>query len=459
MAYKKTWHFMIDETIRKKIVFAVGHDVIIRNFIDAGVLNEISQKYDITYLCSDSLSRQLRISGTIYIDFNKKQNSFKKKVDLYLWYLAYFKYLRKTSNLEEGLSCSFKSSILSKWTKKILLMLSLPVVYEFVMWFFGTMVISFDKEILKVLKKIKPEVIIAPGCTFDSFGMQVINAARRLKIKTIMPVAHWDYFSRKGVLRIIPDHVCVWGQQMRDLVVNFHKIPKKKVSIIGVPHFQIYFDYYNNLGVKKEVNSLQTRNLLFAGSGIPYDELTPLKILDSQISCDRSDRVKIIYRPHPKQYPRKCQYFFKQEDYKNTILNSKQVSQIGDKSAYEPMEYYLDLLNNVDGVITPFSTMLLEAAVCGKPSFILAFSDGIHDWKIENLLKAEHIFDLLGFEWMVFCKKKDELEEKFNDFLKIVNTPGIAEKIRKDVKCVAYYDSDSFQRRFANFLDRYVAAK
>ncbi len=444
------------DSIKTKIVFIAGHDVVIRNFIAAGAMRSLLGQYNVTIVYSDSVTNPHFSSKSVVINFIKNQNAFIKKVDLYLWYLAYFKYIRKTGNLKEGLSCSFKASALSKRMKKILVMLSLPLIYEFIMWFFSHIVIRCDAEILKILKKIKPAIVIVPGCTFDSFGMQAINAARRLKIKSIMPVAHWDYLSRKGILRAIPDHICVWGEQMRRLAVDFHKIPEAQVSVVGVSHFQTYFDYQGKSGPGTHVNLWQTKSLLFAGAGIAYDELTPLKLIDRQISSASLGEVKIIYRPHPKQHPRKCEYIFKQDDYKNTVLDSKQASHTGGKSAYEPMEYYLELLNKVDGIITPFSTMLLEAAVCGKPSFVLAFSDGVHDWDFENILKAEHISDLLRFEWVVFCRKKGELLGKFNDFLKIVETPDIAEKIRQDVKDIIYHDRNSYDTRFSLFIENYL---
>ncbi|MDD5681324.1 MAG: hypothetical protein PHI59_08820, partial [Candidatus Omnitrophica bacterium] len=334
--------------------------------------------------------------------------------------------------------------------------LSLPLIYEFIMWCFDKVIIRCDAEILRTFKKIKPAVVVVPGCTFDSFGLQAINAARRLKIKTIMPVAHWDYLSRKGILRAIPDHVCVWGEQMRRLAVDFHKIPETRVSIVGVSHFQAYFDYQGKPATSSRYDSLKTINLLFAGAGIAYDELTPLKLIDKQISSISRKPVKIIYRPHPKQHPRKCGYKFKQSEFKNVMLDSKQIGDTSGKSEYEPMEYYLELLNNVDGIITPFSTMLLEAAVCGKPSFVLAFSDGVHDWDFEHILEAEHISDLLRFDWVVFCRKKEELLGKFDEFLKIVETPDLAEKIRKDVKYIVYHDKASFDSRFSLFIENYL---
>jgi len=220
------------------------------------------------------------------------------------------------------------------------------------------------------------------------------RAARLLKIKNIVLVSHWDYLSAKGIVRINPDQLWVWGEQMRNLAINFHKVLADRVKNIGVPQYQFYFDALKRTSLQNQNRSSENNYFLFAGTGLPYDELTPLKIIDKAIGNSLPGNIKIIYRPHPKQHERMCEHVFNQDEFKNVILDSEWMTGKVNASTYAPMEYYADLLNQVDGLITPFSTLLVEAALWGKPSFILGFSDDVHEWDFENKTKEEHIKSL-----------------------------------------------------------------
>ncbi len=444
---------MKNNSAKQKLVFLVGHDAILRNFIHSGATENLCQDFDVTFVYSDLIKNS--DNGKV-IDFFKKQNKFFKKIDMYLWYLSYFKYFRKTGNFMEALSCSFKASRFPKRTRQLLMFFSLPVLYECTMSFLELFLLGHQRKISKVLSDINPEAVIVPGFAFDSFGIQVMRAAKRLKIRNIIPVAHWDYLSTKGIIRVTPDQLWVWGEQMRRIAVGFHKVPDAKVKNIGVPHYQIYFDSHNsNKGdtIQKPDRAL---TILFAGAGIPYDELTPLKAVDCQIGQALPGNTKIIYRPHPKQHPRQCESDFKPQQYKNVILDSQWMRGKASPSIYDAMNYYVELLKKVDGVITPFSTLMVEAALCGKPSLILAFSDDVHEWTFENRIKEEHIRDLLEFPWMIFCLKKGNLMDDCRRFFEICQDESIRKKIQDDIRFVIYSDQDTYRQRLCRYVGDYL---
>lgn len=70
------------------------------------------------------------------------------------------------------------------------------------------------------------------------------------------------------------------------------------------------------------------------------------------------------------------------------------------------LEYYANLLYSIDGFMSPFSTMSLEAAFCGKPYLTIGFSDNVHKWKIEYTLIQDHVKTVLHHKWAILCLDK-----------------------------------------------------
>ena len=180
-----------------------------------------------------------------------------------------------------------------------------------------------------------------------------------------------------------------------------------------------------------------------------------LKKIDDLIDNFAKDQIEILYRPHPKQHPRQCEYNFNRDFYANVYLDPETANRNSQNGLYPPMNYYVKLINEVDGIITPFSTMMIEAALCGKPSLVICFPDGIHEWKFDNAAKSEHLSALKKFEWVIFCLKKNELDVKFKQFLKIINTPGIDEKIKKDINHIVYSDKLTYSQRLLNLVNQF----
>jgi hypothetical protein len=438
---------------RKKpfIVIALSSDTSVRSLVLSGALREISEQFEVIYLCSDKVSFEL--SNSIKIDFTKSRGHFIKLVDYYLWHLAFFKYLRRSGNNKKEFK-SFKIAMLRKKEKALLAILSLPVIYEVIMPLIENLVIRYDKDIYNFLKKINPQMVIVPGVPFDSFGLEVMKCAQALSIRTIMTVIHWDLFSHKGLLRAEPDIVCTWGEQMSEMAIGRHKLSSKKVRIVGVPQFEIYRNKISVNDARKNLSlPLDKKILLFAGTGAPFDEMSILQEIDSLIGTALPSDTLVLYRPHPKKHQaRKNEKDFEEYQFKNITLDPENVD--GKKKSGETtLEYYANLLYSIDGLISPLSTMTVEAALCGKPCLAIAFSDDLHEWKFEYALSYEHLSPLQKFDRISLCKSRNNLKNCFIHLLKSIDEPDISEKIKKDIQFIVYSDDKSYSERLLDVVN------
>ena len=430
----------------RSLCIFLSSNISVRSFISSGAIKDLNDHFNITYIFPESLNIEIQ-NG---IKIKRKKSGLSISADYFLWYLTFFKFFRKSRNLKEALE-SFKISMLKKKWKILLTLLSLPIIYEIILAILDKLIVNNNKEIYSYLKKKKPSLVILPGIPFDSFGLEAIKCASRLSIKNIMTVLHWDFFSNKGLLRAKPDIVCVWGKQMFEMATVLHKIPKDKVRIAGVPQFDFYKNVIDISEARKNIDlPIGEKIYLFAGMVVPYDEMSVLSIIDEYITNELHSDSIILYRPHPRKHPRKNEKDFIDYKFKNVILDPE--NQRRKKITTTELEYYANLLYSIDGLISPFSTMTVEAAICGKPCLVIAFSDNLHAWKLENILKLEHIQPMLNYEWVTLCKSKNDLNDCFKRLVETTCIPDIDKKIRKDIGDIVYMDNDSYSKKMLDIV-------
>jgi len=120
--------------------------------------------------------------------------------------------------------------------------------------------------------------------------------------------------------------------------------------------------------------------ILFAGCGMPWDELAALHLLDEAV---RGTSIRVVYRPHPWRAPRMCHDTFRPEDFQAVVLDEQVAAgyRRGPGRPWEEapdLDYYAGLVGHARAVVTPLSTMIVEAALVNTPGVALTYHDGYH---------------------------------------------------------------------------------
>jgi hypothetical protein len=321
---------------------------------------------------------------------------------------------------------SFKAAQLNNFVFSLFLVISNPLlswIIKIIDYFW-----SRNKIARSALQRESPDLLIAPASAMDTYSYYFIREAKALNIPCAMIVSHWDYFSKKG-LRIIPDRLYVWGNDMYRTVLKTGIIPKKRVRILGAPHFDRYVSspYFNSPVISKVDHKF---TILFAGTSVPFDEESELFKLDTYIEKNKLN-VSLIYKPHPRAWNRKSK-----------------VTQLYKHTKFFDGTNYDQLLLQVDGLITPFSSMILEFALIGKPSLAIFLNDNLNDWKFSEMNNEEHIKMLIEQNWLNICKENHNLEVSFKNFLKKLADLNYARRIKIKVKNTVFYSkANSFSER------------
>jgi hypothetical protein len=319
-----------------------------------------------------------------------------------------------------------------------------------------------DENLIAKINDIKPWLILNPIVSPGNEDFDLLKFANRMGIKYgIIPIG-WDNLSSKLFLYLKPDFVIERGRQNSDLAEKIFELDESKVFTVGVPHYEMYFEYQQKKDLKKERQEflynldipVNKKVLLFGGSLRPFDETSFLENLEDAIEDGTLGNVHIIYRPHPEREKRNKERSFFDEDFKHITFDKELKPAYLDRNIkYLPdLNKYLDLYNSIDGIISPLSSVMVEASLFGKPVLAMACEDGFHfGWKsAQSMAKREHFRILREFDWFTQCDEKETFIEDCKKLLEVTSVPRIGDKIKKDVGCIVYTDDKSYSQRILN---------
>ena len=181
-------------------------------------------------------------------------------------------------------------------------------------------------------------------------------------------------------------------------------LKEENVIEFGSAQFDIYNHDKSNdwkslrqdYGFKDDV-----KTLLYAGSSKNSDEFSHLKKIDSAIERGLLPKLNLIYRPHPWGNCGYKGFRFKEYNFKNVIFDFSMKDYVlsdfkkGPLKILPNLKNTKDLLLSVDFVISPLSTILLEAMLVGKIPMCLMTNDESNADHFRRVSGSPHFKEIL----------------------------------------------------------------
>jgi len=93
------------------------------------------------------------------------------------------------------------------------------------------------------LRQQAPDLLLlSPLVHFGSAQADLVTSARTLGIPVGMLLYSWDNLSTKGCLHRVPDRMFVWNDEQRAEAQALHAFPQDRVTVVGAPRFDGFFD-------------------------------------------------------------------------------------------------------------------------------------------------------------------------------------------------------------------------
>jgi len=471
--------------MKKKIIIYISDIGSIQKFIGTESFQNIEEKFDITYIIKQELSEAEHVKpikiNSVSVDFRQMDYPSRKLLKKLFAFRAAkystsyaFSFYRPDGTFKRRYpiykiftNYPFLFTVLRGIHKyvpiDIFRLLAKSLIYELFVLLSETL-IPCDNDLDTIFKKLSPSGIIIVSATYDIDVADIVQCARGSKIKWgVIPIG-WDNLSSKFLSFIRPDFVFERGKDNAELAKRIFGLNNNRVKIVGVPHYEPFLKYQKMPDrARKREDYLADLNIssektvfLFGGSLRPFDEGSFLELLNEAIQKDILPNVHVIYRPHPERDERISEKsFFDQKLGHVTFDDELLFAYRNHKSGYQPeLEKFSPLYNAIDAMISPYSTVISEAALFGKPVLGLGCDDGYHYGVYGPVAMAnrEHFKKIKEFYWFIDCIDKQNFVIDCKKLLELASQPEILKQIKEDMKSIIFSDQRSYALRIHDAL-------
>ena len=276
--------------------------------------------------------------------------------------------------------------------------------------------------IVELLDRFQPVYCIVPTSLLDLFCNEVVLACDAEDVSCVLLQSGWDNLSSKGLLHSRTPYLACWGPQSQRHAAVVQRMGALKLGVVGAPHYEFLQpappaavqQLRAELGI-----AVDERMILFGGSFRQFDETSTLEALERAIRRQRLERVKIVYRPHPWRAARQHEDSFFTRTWRHVVFDPdmrERYVREGEEAGYIKrnvpmfdMQYLSRLISAADAVISPMSTLLIEALILEKPTLAIAFGDGKHRHNPAVTSQMTHFAELRKTAALVWCGSSEEL--------------------------------------------------
>jgi hypothetical protein len=325
---------------------------------------------------------------------------------------------------------------------------------------------GLDPEMHRLMRELKPDLLIAPAAGIDGQVFDAIRSAKELGIPSLALMYNWDNLSSKAAFAVEPDYIGVGGFQGAEHAETIHRIPRERTGVLGSPYIDTYFRH----AAGSTESPFPFPYVLFAGCYQPFDERGALQRLDAEIERRGLD-LKVVYLPHPRRLRRDNDDFVDESTLEHVVVEPSQREAYvtgyekwrADPSLQKmgmprlPLDQYPALLENAEFVVCPLSTMMLEAAILRRRVLVIAFHDGIHATSPGVAIDYLHFEGVERVETFEVCRELEEFGPLFGR-MAAEDAPA-AQPPKEQMDYWVYHDERTFGERLAAFVERIGAER
>ena len=459
---------------RKALVF-LDYDMLVRHFVLARAFRELEKNWQVRYVFhSDSSSPKkgltvdpasLGLTDWTYLEVPRARMGLWDK----LYCVTALHNQRGTLNYRPRLElmASVRGWPRTRWYE----LLSLPGLFQaFRGKFLRDMGVFQPLDDFIALET--PDLVIHPSILAGYFVNELLEICSRRAIPLTLLMNSWDNPSTKAMNTGIPARLVVWGPQTRQHAIEYMKMPPERVLEFGAAQFDVYRNPPDRSDAQLRADfgvPAELPILLYAGVSKSVDETSHLLALEQAIQAGRIARCHILYRPHPWRgglvagetnfFDVSWKYVSMDPHMEAYYRRSAMVQQQG----FDMADYTVtaNLLRLVSGVISPLSTMLLEAIMHGKP-VLMFFPDaerqGLANDTIALGMKLPHFAEFWGPKGVEICTSPGELATAVDRLLVHHADDATRSELIRHASRYVVMDGPSYAERLAVLADELISS-
>lgn len=447
-----------------KVLVFIDHDILYRHFVRSGAFAHLAERHSLAFVLPEAGESRFTLdpsdSGAPILRLGSERprvHWWRRifQVDQMRWRPgADWRKLRRTLWYVLG----WKAALLT-------LLLSLPGIRQVhKKRLLARLEARPYRALVDLLDRENPDVVLHPTVLDGLFLNDLIAECGRRMLPLVCIMNSWDNPSTKRSVVGSPPWLLVWGEQTRRHAVRYIRMPAERAVPFGAAQFEVFRSpprvsretFCRNHGIDPA-----KRVVMYAGATKSADEFSHLVKLDELIGQGRFGDVALVYRPHPWGRGGVGGDRILSHPWRNVHLDNSMRSYLaavaaGSKEMY--MSDYRDthdVLSSVDAVISPMSTILIEAALHGKP--ICCYLANEEHSAAMRVRAAQPQFEELFADPDVLIAYDLDLVERFADLAEKAADPLVGDRLRASCRdFVAEFDRP-FGERLTAFVEGLVA--
>jgi hypothetical protein len=234
--------------------------------------------------------------------------------------------------------------------------------------------IPIDRGTLALVASEKPDVLlVTPLVDIGSDQVDYVKAARRLGVRSALPVLSWDNLTNKGLIRVPPDQVFVWNEAQKTEAVTMHGTDPSTVVLTGAMVYDQWFARRPSSTREEfcaKVGLDPSRPILLYLCSSPFiapDEVNFIEQWIGAIRAASDARVRtagILIRPHPEN--RQPWHRFAAKGYGDVAVWPRGGASPIDA---ESKNDFFDSMYHAAGAIGINTSAQIECGIVGRPVF------------------------------------------------------------------------------------------
>ena len=408
----------------KRLLVVLGHSLHVRNFVASGCLDQLAARgHELTVLMPGEMIGEVRRVGATRLAALEPIEPYlgsgwatrRRRALRIASFVARSRYRTYRHKVRIGRAASWAYALQARLFAVLARRWDLEAAARFLESHVGP-----RRAALRLVERIRPDVVFCPTLIHDGSELEILKSARVRGVTTVAFAATWDTLTSKGCFLVPPDHLLVWGEKNHRHAVEHHGFAPDRVVATGAPHFDIYGPEWpvtpRERFLRERGIDPSKRVILFAGTTISYweDEPRQLRALSDAVRDGELKDCVVWYRPHPRRASRDVEALGALPAvYVDDQVRRQKTTGVSSYSTRpEDLGHYRSLLEACDGVVAAFSTMILEAALLGRPSLVVAFGAG--DGTAGRLFQHseyEHSIELLATPGVAMCRSLEELKQ------------------------------------------------
>jgi hypothetical protein len=379
-----------------KVLVFIDADLVVRHFVMSAAFAELAAKHDVRFVFLDPEHVRMGPVNPDMLDLHGADHVILKPDPLRvrLWSeLFTIDRLRLRPERQFRLVRRIYRDAQS-WKGRLLYQtLALPGLRQLFTWFQLRRLDAHPNQAMEdIFDREKPDLVVHPTVLSGPFINDVVQICRRRGIPHVLIMNSWDNPSSKQAVVGHPDLLLVWGEQTEQHALYYMNLPPSRIRRFGAAQFEIYreaprmdrvaFCASHDIDPGKQI-------LLYAGSSKETDEFEHLLAIEGMIERGELPDTVLLYRPHPWGQGGHGGHRIIDQPWKHVRLEVSMRGYLEQVKAGNPAKALpdyrntRDLLCHIDALVSPLSTIIVEAARLGRP--VLCFLPE------DELEEAEHL--------------------------------------------------------------------